>query len=85
VPQTSSLLQASTIKDALDLIAKAQFYAGIVDVSLGSNGCSSVCAALTKRGDSSAAALMAWAPAISTRAESGTMVDILTRQISLAC
>lgn len=49
MPLASSLLKASTIKDALDLIAKAQFYAGIVDVSLGSNDCSSVCAALTKR------------------------------------
>ena len=45
----ASILAATTIKEALELIARAQICAAIVDVKLGGHDCSSVCAALTKR------------------------------------
>ena len=45
----ASILGATTAKDALELIAYAQICAAIVDVKLGGNDCSSVCAALTIR------------------------------------
>ena len=45
----ASILAAITIKEALELIARAQICAAIVDVSLGGHDCSSLCAALAKR------------------------------------
>jgi hypothetical protein len=43
----ASILAATTIKEALVLIAGAQICAAIVDVNLGGHDCSSVCAALS--------------------------------------
>jgi len=45
----SSILAATNIKDALELIARAQICAAIVDIDLGGQDCSSVCASLTER------------------------------------
>jgi len=83
----ASILAATTIKDALALIARAQICAAIVDVKLGGHDCSSVCAALTKRsipfmfytGYLSAPALLAWphAPSLSKPAAGSTMVDAI--------
>jgi CheY-like chemotaxis protein len=83
----ASILAATNIKDALELIAYAQICAAIVDVKLGGDDCSSVCAALAKRsipfmfytGYSSAASLSAWprAPAVDKPAEGSTMVDTI--------
>ena len=85
----ASILAATTVKGALELIAYAQICAAIVDVDLGGHDCSSICAALTKRsipfmfytGYSSAAALTAWphAPAIDKPAECRTMVDTIVQ------
>src|SRR5262252_7908557 len=85
----ASILAATTIKDALALIARAQICAAIVDVKLGGHDCSSVCAALTKRsipfmfytGYSTAAPLSAWphAPAVGKPAADRTLVDSIAR------
>jgi DNA-binding response OmpR family regulator len=45
----ASIIAATNIKDALELIAYARICAAIVDVNLGGHDCSSVCAALAKR------------------------------------
>lgn len=81
----ASIIAATNIRDALELIARAQICAAIVDVNLGGHDCSSVCAALTKRsipfmfytGYLIAPALSAWphAPALSKPAAGRTMVD----------
>jgi CheY-like chemotaxis protein len=83
----ASTLAATTIKEALALIARAQICAAIVDVNLGGHDCSSVCAALSKRsipflfyiGCFSAAALSAWphAPAVVAPAANRTLVDTI--------
>jgi DNA-binding response OmpR family regulator len=83
----ASILAATTVKDALALIAHAQICAAIVDVKLGGEDCSSVCATLAKRsipfmfytGYSSAAALSTWphAPAIDKPAEDRTLIDTI--------
>lgn len=88
----ASILAATNIKDALELIACAQICAAIVDIDLGGQDCSSVCASRTERsipfmfytGYSSAAALTTWplAPTLSKPAVTGTMVDILGRLIT---
>src|SRR5215467_9107234 len=82
----ASILAATTMKDALELIAYAQICAAIVDVNLGGHDCSSVCAALTTRsipfmfytGYSSAAPLSSWphAPAVGKPAEGRTIDSI---------
>ena len=89
-----SILAATNIKDALELIAYAQICAAIVDVNLNGDDCSSICVALAKRsipflfytGYSSAAALTAWphAPAISKPAASSTMVDTVVQLLPMA-
>jgi DNA-binding NtrC family response regulator len=89
-----SILAATNIKEALELIAYAQICAAIVDVNLNGDDCSSICAALAKRsipflfytGYSSAAALTAWphAPAISKPAASSTMVDTVVQILPMA-
>src|SRR5262245_24417421 len=45
----ASIPAATSIKEALTLIARAPICAAVVDVNLGGHDCSSVCAALTKR------------------------------------
>jgi len=85
----ASILAATNIKEAIELIGYAQICAAIVDVKLGGHDCSSICAALAKRsipfmfytGYSSAAPLSAWphAPAVSKPAKSGTMVETIVR------
>ena len=85
----ASILAATTIKEALELIAYAKICAAIVDVKLGGHDCSSVCAELTKRlipfmfytGYSSAAALPAWphAPAVDKPAGGRTVVDAIVQ------
>ena len=85
----ASILAATNIKDALELIGHAGICVAVVDVKLGAHDCSSVCAALTKRsipfmfytGYSSAAALTAWphAPAVSKPAEDRTMVETIVQ------
>jgi CheY-like chemotaxis protein len=45
----ASVLAATNTKEAMDLIGYAQICAAIVDVDLGGDDCSNVCAALTKR------------------------------------
>jgi CheY-like chemotaxis protein len=83
----ASTLAATTINEALELIAYAQICAAIVDVNLGGRDCSSVCTALAKRsipfifytGYSCAAALSAWphAPAVEKPADDSMIVDAL--------
>jgi CheY-like chemotaxis protein len=90
----ASILAATTVNEALELIAYAQICAAIVDVSLGGDDCSSVCAALAKRsipfmfytGYSSGEALSAWshAPAVSKPAPSSTMVDTIVQLLPSA-
>ena len=85
----ASILAATTMKEALALIARAQICAAIVDINLGGHDCSSICAALAKRsipfmfytGYSSAAALSAWphAPAVDKPAADRTLVDSIAR------
>jgi DNA-binding response OmpR family regulator len=85
----ASVLAATTVKDALALIAYAQICAAIVDVSLGGDDCSSVCAALTRRsipfmfytGYTSAPSLSQWptAPALSKPAAGSTMVAAMVQ------
>jgi DNA-binding response OmpR family regulator len=85
----ASILAATTIKEALVLIARAQICAAIVDVNLGGHDCSSVCAALTKRsipfmfytGYSNAPPLSGWphAPAVDKPAEGGTLVNAIVQ------
>jgi DNA-binding NtrC family response regulator len=85
----ASILAATNIKDALELIAYARICAAIVDVNLGGRDCSSICTALSKRsipfifytGYLNAAALSAWpdALAISKPAASSTMVDTIVQ------
>src|SRR5262245_23531170 len=67
----ASILAATSIKEALTLIARAQICAAIIDVNVGGHDCSSVCAALTKRaipfmvytGYSNAPSLSQWSTA----------------------
>ena len=85
----ASILAATTVKDALELIRRAQICAAIVDVNLGGDDCSGICAALAKRsipfmfytGYSTAVALAAWpqAPAVNKPADSSTMVEIIAQ------
>jgi len=85
----ASTFAATNIEEALELIEYAQICAAIVDVKLGGDDCSSVCAALSRRsipfifytGYSNAAALSAWpnAPAVGKPAESMTMVETIVR------
>jgi len=87
----ASILAATTIKDALHLIAYAQICAAIVDVNLGDQDCSSVCAALARQsipfmfytGCSTAPSLTVWAgaPAVDKPAPSGKIVDTITRLV----
>jgi DNA-binding response OmpR family regulator len=49
----ASVIAATNIKDALELIGYAQICAAIVDVNLDGDDCSSICAALTKRSNRS--------------------------------
>jgi CheY-like chemotaxis protein len=83
----ASILAATTIQEALELIAYAKICAAVVDINLGGDDCSSVCAALAKRsipfmfytGCLSAVPLSAWpnAPAVGKPAPGRTMVDAL--------
>jgi CheY-like chemotaxis protein len=85
----ASIIAATTIGEALALIARAQICAAIVDVNLGGHDCSSVCAALAKRsipftfytGYTSAPRLAQWptAPAVSKPTQSKTMVDTIAQ------
>ena len=87
----ASILAATTIKEALELIARAQICAAIVDVKVGGNDCSSVCAALTTRsipfmfytGYSNAPSLSQWptAPAVDKPAAGTTLVDARKLQL----
>ena len=89
----ASILAATTIRDALELISYAQICAAIVDVDLGGDDCSSICRALAKRsipfmfytGYVRAAALSTWpdAPAISKPAASSTMIDVIVNLLPL--
>ena len=89
----ASILAATTIKEALTLITRAQICAAIVDVNLGGHDCSSVCVALSKQsipfmfytGYSTAAPLSAWphAPAVGKPAEGSTMVDTIAQLLPL--
>jgi CheY-like chemotaxis protein len=89
----ASILAATTIEDALELIAYAQICAAIVDVNLGGQDCSSVCHALTKRsipfifytGYSEAPSLSQWpsAPAVGKPAEGSTMVDKIVQLLPI--
>ena len=45
----ASVLAATSLKDALELIAYADIAAAVLDVSLGDDDCAPVCAALRKR------------------------------------
>jgi CheY-like chemotaxis protein len=83
----ASIIAATKVTDALELIAYSQICAAIVDVNLGGDDCSSVCAALTKRsipfmfytGYSSAPALSAWphAPTLTKPVPGRTMIDAI--------
>jgi CheY-like chemotaxis protein len=78
----ASILAATTVKEALELIAYARICAAIVDIDLGDDDCSSVCATLAKRsipfmfytGYSNATPLSVWphAPAVDKPAEGRT-------------
>jgi len=84
----ATILAATTVNEALELIAYAQICAAIVDVSLGGDDCSSVCAALAKRsipfmfytGYSEAPSLSQWpsAPAVGKPVEGRTLVDAIS-------
>src|SRR5262245_53046862 len=79
----ASILRATAIQDALQLIGCSQICAAIVDVKLGNEDCSSICAALAKRSipfmfytGYSAIALTAWAvPIVTKPAESRAIVE----------
>ena|SRR5262245_584031 len=83
----ASILAATNIKEALELIAYLRISAAIVDVNLGGHDCSGVCAALTKRsipfmfytGCSNADALSDWphAPSVDNPAASNKLVDAI--------
>lgn len=83
----ASIHGATNIQDALELIAYARICAAIVDVKLGGDDCSSICAALTKRsipfmfytGYSTAPALSAWphVPTVDKPAPGRTLVDTI--------
>jgi DNA-binding response OmpR family regulator len=83
----ASILAATSINEALALIRRAQICAAIVDVNLGGDDCSSVCAALTKRsvpflfytGYSEAAPLSVWpdAPVLNKPVPGWTLVDTI--------
>jgi DNA-binding NtrC family response regulator len=85
----ASILAATTIKEALALIAHSQICAAIVDVRLGGHDSSSVCAALAKRsipfmfytGYSNAPSLSQWpsAPAVDKPAATRTLVDTIVQ------
>jgi CheY-like chemotaxis protein len=85
----ASILAASTVKDALELIARAQICAAIVDVNLGGHDCLVICAALTKRsipfmlytGYSSATPLLAWPQArtVNKPADGRTLIDAIAQ------
>jgi CheY-like chemotaxis protein len=87
----ASILAATTIEEALELIAYAQICAAIVDVNLGGQDCSSVCDALAKRsipfifytGYAEAPSLSQWpsAPAVGKPAEGRTLVDAISHLI----
>ena len=89
----ASILAATNVKDALELIAYAQICAAIVDVRLGDRDCSKVCTSLTKRsipfmfytGYSCAYALSIWphAPAVSKPAEGRTMVGTIVELLPM--
>jgi CheY-like chemotaxis protein len=90
----ASTLAATSIKEALDLIAYAQICAAIVDVNLGGHDCSSVCDALTKRsipfmfytGYSEAPSLSQWpnAPAVGKPTQSKTMVETIVQLLPVS-
>jgi CheY-like chemotaxis protein len=83
----ASIVAATNVKEALELIAYVKICGAIVDINLRGGDCSTVCATLTKRsipfmfytGYLSAVPLSAWpnAPAISKPAAGKTMVDAL--------
>jgi CheY-like chemotaxis protein len=85
----ASIHAATTVKEALELIAYVHISAAIVDVNLHGDDCSSVCAALAKQsipfmfytGYTSAAPLSAWphAPAVDKPAEASTMVHTIVQ------
>ena len=84
----ASILAATNIKDAVDLISNAQICAAIVDINLNGHDCSSVCAALAKRSipfmfytGYTADPLSMWphAPAVSKPAEHKTMIDTIVQ------
>ena len=90
----ASILAATSSKAALHLIDYAHICAAIVDVNLGGEDCSSVCAALSRRsipfmfytGYSTAPSVRAWAavPAIAKPAASDTIVETVTRLVQPA-
>ena len=85
----TSILAATTIKEALALIARAQICAAIVNVKLGGQDCSSVCDGLAKRsipfmyytGYSRADALSVWlnVPPVDKPAAGTTLVDVIVQ------
>jgi len=85
----ASILAATTVKDALELIAYAKTCAAIVDVKRGGHDRSRVCDALAKRsnpfmfytGYSSAAPLSTWpdAPAVERLAADATSVETIVQ------
>jgi len=87
----ASIIAATTIKEALELIARAQICAAIVDVKIGGQDCSSVCTALSKRsipfmfytGYSNAPSLSQWptAPAVGKPAAGTTLVDAIVQLV----
>jgi len=87
----ASILAATSVKTVLHLIGYAHICAAIVDVNLGGEDCSSVCAAVSRRsipfmfytGYSAAPSLTARAaaPAIAKPAASYTNVETVTRLV----
>jgi CheY-like chemotaxis protein len=90
----ASILTATNVKDAVELISSAQICAAIVDVNLNGDDCSSVCAALAKRsipfmfytGYLTADPLSVWpnVPAVSKPAEGRTMVETIVHLLPSA-
>ena len=88
----ASIIAATTIKEALELIARAQICAAIVDVKVGGQDCSSVCDALAKRSipfmfytGYYAPSLSQWpaAPAVGKPAAGSILVDAIVQLVPL--
>jgi DNA-binding response OmpR family regulator len=88
----ASVIAATSLRDALELIAYADIEIAVLDVSLGRDDCSPACAALQKRaipfmfytGHETGAALHQWhdAPTLMKPALPASIVDALSQLIA---